>query len=565
MLAKPRFKPHFHVEAAPDEDVIYLLSEKGHHCLRGSLYRVLAPLLNGNHNVAEIVEILKLFTSEANIRNALLRLEEQGYLVEAEEALPEASAAFWGLHGIDAKLAKSRISGSKVSLRAFGQVPQQSFVTHLKELGVQTDHESDFVVALTDDYVQSGLRELNQECLQTKKFWLLVKPVGAVLWIGPLFVPGDTGCWQCLAHRLREHRKVESSLQYQLEISAPFPTSRAMLPSTLQAGFSLAATQVALALVQPDLSPLQGVIVTIDAATLQMDRHILTKRPQCPVCGIPSVDKPQPLQLQSRKKFFTEDGGHRICSPTETFKRYGHLVSSITGVVGELKSVFSDANGLISIYSGTHRVLLTNKNFQQLQASLRNNSTGKGRSALQSRASAFSEAIERYCAVYQGHEFRIRRPSRQMEEDFIPLEACMLFSEAQYDRREEWNHSHLAIEFVPVRLDPDKTIDWTPAWSLTSQRFKYVPTAYCYSQYRDPSDAEDPFYNVDSNGLAAGNVLEEAIVQGFFEVIERDAVSIWWYNRLRRPCVDLDRFHDAYFDALREYYASLGREFWVLD
>jgi hypothetical protein len=39
-----------------------------------------------------------------------------------------------------------------------------------------------------------------------------------------------------------------------------------------------------------------------------------------------------------------------------------------------------------------------------------------------------------------------------MEEVFYPLEACMLFSEAQYDRREEWNHSHLAIEFVPVAL-----------------------------------------------------------------------------------------------------------------
>ena len=77
--------------------------------------------------------------------------------------------------------------------------------------------------------------------------------------------------------------------------------------------------------------------------------------------------------------------------------------------------------------------------------------------------------------------------------------------------------------------------------------------------------AEKYFYSVESNGLAAGNVLEEAILQGFFEVIERDAVSIWWYNRLNRPSVDLDSFHDSYFDALHDYYASFGREFWVLD
>jgi oxazoline/thiazoline synthase len=241
------------------------------------------------------------------------------------------------------------------------------------------------------------------------------------------------------------------------------------------------------------------------------------------------------------------------------------LISPISGIVSEIKPVFTDASGLISIYCGVHRVSIANGNFKQLQASLRNNSTGKGKSELQSRVSAFSEAVERYCAVYQGDEFRIRKSYRQMDENFIPLEECMLFSDTQYCKREEWNRANLLLEYVPVRLAPEKSIDWTPVWSFQSQAFKYIPTAYCYLRYNDPSDTEEPFYNVDSNGLAAGNVLEEAILQGFFEVIERDALSIWWYNRLKRPSVDLDSFHNSYFDALREYYLSIGREFWVLD
>jgi thiazole/oxazole-forming peptide maturase SagD family component len=68
-----------------------------------------------------------------------------------------------------------------------------------------------------------------------------------------------------------------------------------------------------------------------------------------------------------------------------------------------------------------------------------------------------------------------------------------------------------------------------------------------------------------SNGNAAGNTLEEAILQGFFELVERDSVALWWYNRPRRPGVDLDSFGDPYLDRLREFLHRRGREAWVLD
>ena len=57
--------------------------------------------------------------------------------------------------------------------------------------------------------------------------------------------------------------------------------------------------------------------------------------------------------------------------------------------------------------------------------------------------------------------------------------------------------------------------------------------------------------HADSNGCAAGNTLEEAIVQGFLELVERDAYAIWWYNRLQRAEVDLDQFDDSYIRDLQ--------------
>ena len=71
--------------------------------------------------------------------------------------------------------------------------------------------------------------------------------------------------------------------------------------------------------------------------------------------------------------------------------------------------------------------------------------------------------------------------------------------------------------------------------------------------------------HADSNGCAAGNTLEEAIVQGFLELVERDSYAIWWYNRLQRAEVDLSQFDDSYIRDLQIQLAETGRRLWVLD
>jgi thiazole/oxazole-forming peptide maturase SagD family component len=44
----------------------------------------------------------------------------------------------------------------------------------------------------------------------------------------------------------------------------------------------------------------------------------------------------------------------------------------------------------------------------------------------------------------------------------------------------------------------------------------------------------------DSNGLAAHASLPQATLAGLLELIERDAVAIWWYNGIRRPGIAPD-------------------------
>ena len=52
----------------------------------------------------------------------------------------------------------------------------------------------------------------------------------------------------------------------------------------------------------------------------------------------------------------------------------------------------------------------------------------------QARASGLCEAIERYSAVFQGDEPRIRSSGRALGDDAVHPARCMLFSAAQYRR-----------------------------------------------------------------------------------------------------------------------------------
>jgi ribosomal protein S12 methylthiotransferase accessory factor len=144
--------------------------------------------------------------------------------------------------------------------------------------------------------------------------------------------------------------------------------------------------------------------------------------------------------------------------------------------------------------------------------------------------------------------------------DFAPGDAILandvqLFSEAQFQARHEpaQDDSHP----VPDPIDPTAKIEWSPAWSLRDKRFRYLPTGLMYFFYRD--------FHTDSNGCAAGNTLQEAIVQGFLELVERDAYAIWWYNRLQRSEVDLGEFDDSYIRDIKTQFTDAGRRLWVLD
>lgn len=246
-------------------------------------------------------------------------------------------------------------------------------------------------------------------------------------------------------------------------------------------------------------------------------------------------------EVLDRYRRFLADGSGIFAS----FREYTLPWESPTHIcAGELKPQFCRSEG-------SNRVAISGR------------ISGAGASALEARVSCLAEALERYSGVFRGGE--TRRPARYPEIADVAIhpDALTLFSEAQYRNREEWNRREGRYNWVPERFDEQRIVDWSPVWSLAERRTKYVPAAYCYFGY--PFVAEHDFCRPDSNGNAAGGTVDEAIVHGFLELVERECASVWWYNRARRPRVDIDSFAAPDILAVRNLHRMIGRAVEVLD
>jgi ribosomal protein S12 methylthiotransferase accessory factor len=564
MLKKPQLKNSFRFEQA-DAEGIFLLSETETIFLSNPLFQKLIPLIDGKLTEEEIVDQLRPELPEPYIYYTLMELEQKGFVIEKEQVLDPNFALFCESLSVDVKDACKQLQTTRVALRALGSLSCQNLRDSLERSHIQVAESGEIEIILTDDYLREELGAINQANLEKSRPWMLVKPVGTVLWIGPIFHPGKTGCWECLVQRLRNNRPSEGFIQRCRDHVSLLTPPLVDLPATQAMALAMATNEILKWILQGENKRLEGVIATYDTLSLAIQNHVLVKRPQCSHCGYlkSQGDHPLPVILGSRQKRFTSDGGHRCIPPEETLKRYQHHISPLSGVVRSLEKLPYDCNGLAHIFTAKHHWACMFDDLDNLQKNMGGRSSGKGRTEAQGKASGFCEAIERYSGIFQGDEVRIKSSYQKLGDRAIHPNTCMQFSQAQYDHRESWNAQHTDFfQKVPEPFDEAREIEWTPVWSLTQQEFKYLPTAYCYFGYPKPPQ---PDCWANTNGCAAGNTIEEAILHGFLELVERDSVALWWYNRLQKPSVDIESFEEPYFQAITDYYQFVGRELWIID
>jgi ribosomal protein S12 methylthiotransferase accessory factor len=567
------FKRHLRAEVAAGEGA-YLFSERGVTMLKGSRIEVLATLLDGTRNLAAVLEAMPEGMAPAQVAALIGRLAEAGLVtLHTPPTIPidERSLAYWDASGIDATSAIAGTATSTLRLITVGNVDASAALSALGSANLTAElagthldpGQADLSVVLCDDYLDPRLAQVDAAHRALGRPWLLAKPVGAKVWIGPVFQPPDPGCWRCLAVRLWGNRNAELCAQSALGRRGPAERPAASLPPLTATALNLIALEATKWLAGFRYAG-QREVWTLDSFDLRGEHHAVRALPQCPSCGHPALMSQQtnrPVVLASRRKVSDGGGGHRSTSPDQVLHRYRHLISPVTGIV---KQIQRDERGpaiFNSFRSGANMAAKVDR-VDALRAALRMQNGGKGITEVHARASALCEAIERHSGNFHGDEARVRASLRSLGERAIAPNTCQLYHERQYADRGAWNARHAPFQHVCAPFQDDAIVDWTPVWSMTEQRHRLLPTGLLY--FGAPPTGRD-FVFSDSNGNAAGSSLEDAVLQGSLELIERDAVALWWYNRTRASGVDLDAFRDPWIDELREVYAGLGREVWVLD
>ena len=165
---------------------------------------------------------------------------------------------------------------------------------------------------------------------------------------------------------------------------------------------------------------------------------------------------------------------------------------------------------------------------------------GKGGSSQECKASTLAETAE-WLALRRRRQLPGYVSAHQSElQHALPLEALI---------------AHVA-DVTPELLDRIKATGpaqhWVDGYSLLEERTRPVPL--------------ETINGISgTNGVAAGNCLEEAVVQGVYEVLERRAVITAMRNRLVLPTIDVTTIEDPFIRAQLDELEQHGTQVTVKD
>jgi oxazoline/thiazoline synthase len=84
---------------------------------------------------------------------------------------------------------------------------------------------------------------------------------------------------------------------------------------------------------------------------------------------------------------------------------------------------------------------------------------------------------------------------------------------------------------------PEGEWEWVKAISLRTGREVLVPAGIAFIDYVPRSGPK--WFRADSAGCAAGATTEQAVLHGLLEVVERDALALWWRLGVNRDVVEV--------------------------
>ena len=566
-----RFRDSLAVDVI-DGTKLFLLNDETSVIVENPNTAAVAALINGERAIPQLMNELAGTLSPEQVFLEVAKLQRAGHVISRDsaddpattylESFGKATDDFAGnqrtftvgvLDLVDCALGES-LSG------ALAAYPQLAVST----VDLSGDIDADLVVVVAGDYLDPALREINKRFLDGQH-WILTKPMGREVYAGPRILPGETACWESLADRIQANRQVERYVTGKVGRSYPAVKPIGVSPGGVALATGILANEIfAVAAGMP--GELAGSMRSIDVKTYEMREHTVVKNPQFSVDDPASLRRTSEVILGNYPALHLEDGGYRVCTPKETFERLEHHISHVCGAVSRLVTLNVDEEGITHSYAAGHNFGMMGDNMDLLRNNMRGQSGGKGRTETQAKVSGICEAIERYSGVWTPDIPETLTTWNSLSTRAIHPRAYLNYSDAQYDSRDEWNRDpRNRLQKIPMIFDEDRPVHFTAGRSLTTGEEVLVPSAMVWFGHPDLDQRDHLYTMTDSNGGASGNVIDEAVLQGLCEVYERDAVALWWFNRIARPGIDLASVQDPYVKQMQDFYATMDRDIWVLD
>lgn len=144
--------------------------------------------------------------------------------------------------------------------------------------------------------------------------------------------------------------------------------------------------------------------------------------------------------------------------------------------------------------------------------------SGKGPTRMDAKASALMESIERYSSLPSGNRKKMIQGSYK-----------------EVSKVSKILHPSNVVEPMILEYDDEMIMDFLSGYDLVNNERILIPAPLALFRYSPKPPAINPFAYHHTNGLASGNVLEEAICHSLCEVIERDATSLAELNASALP------------------------------
>jgi bacteriocin biosynthesis cyclodehydratase domain-containing protein len=315
--ARPYLKPWYRI--ARDGERLVLEYAQTVVVLEGKavqrLLPALLPLLDGSRSIDEITATLG-HPIEPAVQKALRQMAESGLLTEGPGLDGETSVSLREtvnfLAGSSSGRAVSEIAcalqQAKVGIAGAGgaeeiaRLLQRSGISHLDRVPADNDEGAlehlDLLVVAPGSKDLARLGDWNRRALSSGVAWLQVLPFdGKYAAIGPLYLPGETCCYECF--RLRRLSNVDYPEEFAAleQTPAPYPQ-----PPSLGAAIAGLAATLALRWIANRDRAIPGAFYALEhVGTLKLTLHRVYRVPRCSACsGLEEVAAPLPWYKEVR-------------------------------------------------------------------------------------------------------------------------------------------------------------------------------------------------------------------------------------------------------------------------